>query len=234
MADVNNNEEEKKEEQNPNQDANTEGNTDGGNGKEQNDHEERGEKTFTQSQVSRMMAKEKHQGANSVYNELGIDPKDTGTMKMLKAFIASQKSDEEKVLEQKNAQAAALAQAERKALVAEAKAEAMTAGVQTQFVDDVITLALAKIDNSSEDVELKTILGELKTKYPAWFGQFTDQGDGKDKKDKKKDVGQKGTGSSVKTSNASNKKDGDENLGARLAANRRKSAKTNKSFWSKN
>ncbi len=46
-------------------------------------------KTFTQEQVTRMMTREKNQGRNAVYRELGIDPKDTKTVNMFKAFIES-------------------------------------------------------------------------------------------------------------------------------------------------
>lgn len=184
-------------------------------------------KTFTQSEVNTMMAREKHQGANSVYNSLGIDPKDTKTLDMVKAFVASQKTDEQKAQERQQQQAGALQAAERKALLAEAKAEAMVSGVQAQYVDDVVTLAMAKMD-SEDGAELKTVLGELKTKYPVWF----DKQDSEDDKTKKKDVGKKGTGSSVKTSSKDNNGES-KNLGARLAAQRRGQNGKRKSLWSK-
>lgn len=203
-------------------------------------------KTFTQEQVTRMMAKEKHQGANSVYNELGIDPKDTKALDAVKAFIASQKTDEQKAAERSSAQAAELAAAQHKAAIAEAKAEAMLIGVQAQFVDDAVTLALARVE-SEEGAELKTVLGELKVKYPVWFGQAAGQSDedeqdgkGKDKKKDtesgkdatKKTVGQKGTGSSVKTSKEDKGGEGEKNLGARLAAKRKTAGTAKKSYWS--
>lgn len=235
-----NNEEKKEEEKTGTQ---TEVN---GGGNEENSPAEDNTKTFTQEQVSRMMAKEKHQGANSVYNDLGIDPKDTKMLNMLKAFVSSQKTDEQKATEQANQQASALAAAQHKALVSEAKAEAMMSGVQSQFVDDVVTLALSRISND-EGTDLKTALGELKTKYPVWFGQSSDDGDkesdekakGKGgKKDKddagKKKVGEKGTGSSVKTSSNDNN-DKNINMGERLAARRRQQANNGgrKSLWSR-
>ena len=185
-------------------------------------------KTFTQAEVTAMMAREKHQGANSVYNALGIDPKDTKTIDMFKAFVASQKTDEQRTQEQQTQQANALLAAERKATIAEAKAEAMMAGVQKQFVDDVITLAMAKMD-SSDGADLNTILGELKTKYPVWFGQTADEDD-KQTETKKKTVGQRGTGSTVKTT-PKDKNNNEQNLGTRLAAQRRKSS-GKKSLWS--
>ena len=59
------------------------------------------EKTFTQKQVSSMMAKEKKQGAKSVYNDLGINPDDKEAIESIKKYIASQKSDEQKSIEAK-------------------------------------------------------------------------------------------------------------------------------------
>lgn len=182
----------------------------------------KGEKQFTQSQVNRMMTREKNQGRNSVYKELGIDPKDKKMVSMFKAFVESQKSDEQKQLEKQNEEQTKINEAEQRALVAEAKAEAMTLGVKAQFVDDVVTLALAK---KTEDEDLKTLIGEFKTKYPVWFGKSDED----DEKGKSKKTGQKGTGSSVK----STKKDqgGEEKgLGARLAAQRKGGSKK-KSYW---
>lgn len=213
---------------------------------DQTDEEETGEtgsedkagKTFTQEQVNKMMAREKHQGANSVYKELGIDPKDTKAIGLVKALIASQKTDEQKAAEQSKA----LVEAQNKAALSEAKAEAMMMGVQPQFVEDAVTLAMAKMKNE-EGSDIKTVLGELKTKYPVWFGKAAGQDDddkkdsksgAKDKgktKEEKKTVGQRGTGSTVKTNTSKEEKE-EKSLGARLAAKRR-SQNQHKSLWSR-
>lgn len=184
-------------------------------------------KTFTQDQVNRMMTKEKNQGRNAAYKELGIDPKDTKMVKMFKAFVDSQKTDDQKAAEQESENQTKINEAEQRALVAEAKAEAMMLGVKSQYVDDVVTLALAKM---TDDSDLKTIIGEFKTKYPVWFGE-SEKDDKKDDKGKGK-TGQKGTGSSVK--NTDKEKNGDEpkGLGARLAAQRKTSNKKS-SYWGK-
>lgn len=202
--------------------------------------EDKAGKTFTQEQVNKMMAREKHQGANSVYKELGIDPKDTKAISLVKALIASQKTDEQKAAEQSKA----LVEAQNKAALSEAKAEAMMMGVQPQFVDDAVTLAMAKMKNE-DGSDIKTVLGELKTKYPVWFGKAAGQDDddsddkkggksgAKDKgkaKEEKKTVGQRGTGSTVKT-NASKEEKEEKSLGARLAAKRRIQSQ-HKSLWS--
>ena len=181
------------------------------------------EKTFTQKQVSSMMAKEKRQGRDAAFKEMGIDPNDSKMIKMFKAFIQSQKTDEQKANEEAAAQAAKIADAEQRAMVAEAKAEAMQLGVLHQYVDDAVTLALSKM---SDDTDLKSIIGELKTKYPVWFDASNAGADGKNA------TGQRGTGASV---NNSSDKGGKENkgMGARLAAQRKTANGANKkSFWS--
>lgn len=185
-----------------------------------------GEKTFTQDDVNRMMTREKKQGANSVYNELGIKPGDKKSIEAVKKFLESQKTDAQKEAESIAANNAALEEANHKLALAEAKAEAMQLGVQAQFVDDAVTLALGKVANE-EGTDIKTALGELKTKYPVWF----ENGSGDDGKDSKAKTGQKGTGSSVK-SGSKDKGDESKNLGARLAANRKSNA-GKKSYWSK-
>lgn len=181
------------------------------------------EKTFTQKQVSSMMAKEKRQGRDAAFKEMGIDPNDSKMVNMFKAFIQSQKTDEQKANEEAAAQAAKIAEAEQRAIVAEAKAEAMQLGVLPQYADDAVTLALSKM---SDDTDLKSIIGELKTKYPVWFDASNAGADGKNA------TGQKGTGASV---NNSSDKGGKENkgMGARLAAQRKTANGANKkSFWS--
>lgn len=185
-------------------------------------------KTFTQDQVTRMMTREKNQGRNAAYKELGIDPKDTKMVSMFKAFIESQKTDEQKAAEKESENQAKMNEAEQRAQVAEAKAEAMMLGVKTQYVDDVVTLALAKM---TEDSDLKTIIGEFKTKYPIWFGESSEEDDNGNDKGKGK-TGQKGTGSSVKTSKEDKGKE-EKGLGARLAAQRKSSGKKS-SYWGNN
>lgn len=185
------------------------------------------EKTFSQAQVNKMMTREKNQGRNSAYKELGIDPKDSKAIAMVKALIESQKTDEQKAAEKDAEAQNKTREAEQRAQIAEAKAEAMMLGVKSQYVDDVVTLALAKM---TEDSDLKTIIGEFKTKYPVWFGESDDKDDkdNKDKGAKDKKTGQKGTGSTVKSSDKEKDKES-KGLGARLAAQRKTGKKS--SYW---
>lgn len=183
-------------------------------------------KTFTQDQVTRMMTREKNQGRNAAYKELGIDPKDSKTVAMFKAFVESQKTDEQKASEKEAENQSKMNEAEKRAQVAEAKAEAMMLGVKSQYVEDVVTLALAK---TTDDSDLKTIIGEFKTKYPVWFGESSEEDDKNNKSGK---TGQKGTGSSVKNSDKEKKGEDNKGLGARLAAQRKTGKKS--SYWGGN
>lgn len=183
-------------------------------------------KTFSQEQVTRMMAREKSQGRNAAFKEMGIDPKDSKMVSMFKAFVDSQKTEEEKAAEKETENRTKMNEAEQRAQFAEAKAEAMMLGVKAQYVDDLVTLALAKM---TEDSDLKTIIGEFKTKYPVWFGESEDDDD-----DGKNKTGHKGTGSSV--NNSSKKKESgkeNEGLGARLAAQRKAGSSKKSSYWGK-
>lgn len=185
------------------------------------------EKTFTQKQVNQMMAREKKQGRSSVFQELGINPEDAKTLAMIKALVESTKTDEQKAQEQQAQANAKVAEAEQKAMLAEAKAEAMQFGAQPQYVDDVVTLAVSKM---SDNTDLKTILGELKTKYPVWFTE-SENNDGDDKNKGQQATGQKGTGSSIKGSDKNKGAGTTAGLGKRLAAQRRAGSDKKKSFW---
>ena len=214
------------EDQNDNKDDSGKSGKDDKSGKDEGgDDKGKSGKTFTQEQVSRMMTREKNQGRSAALKELGIDPKDSKMVAMVKALIESQKTDEQKAAEKDAENQTKMNEAEQRAQIAEAKAEAMMLGVKTQYVDDVVTLSLAKM---TEDSDLKTIIGEFKTKYPVWFGESDD-----DKDKNKGKTGQKGTGSSVKTSKEDKGKGEEKGLGARLAAQRRGTGKKS-SYWGNN
>lgn len=179
------------------------------------------EKTFTQAEVSRMMTKEKQQGRASAYKELGIDPSDTNTVSMFKAFIEAQKTTEQKANEQKAENDAKLAQAEEKVRIAEAKATALKLGVKSECVDDVVALAITKV---TDDTDVDAIINDFKSKYSFWFTDSSDD-------DTENPVGKKGTGSSISGKKSSSKgSDSVKGIGKRLAA-ARKTNSTKKSYW---
>lgn len=179
------------------------------------------EKTFSQSEVSSMMAKEKKQGKKSAYNELGINPNDKKTISMIKAFIKSQSAGDEDSDDSKNNNDSEL---ERRTEIAETKAEAMIAGIKKEFIDDAVVLIMAKKSNSDDsEIDLKTLINELKTKYPVWF----DSDDSKDDS-----IGSKGTGRSL-GSRSDNNSGKAKSLGERLAAQRKGQSKQS-SYWKAN
>lgn len=195
-------------------------NGDNGNQNGSSGAESASEKTFTQAEVSRMMTKEKQQGRAAAYKELGIDPSDTNTVSMFKAFIEAQKTSEQKANEQKAESDAKLAQAVEKARIAEAKATALKLGVKSEYVDDVVALAITKV---TDDNDVDAVINDFKSKYTFWF---TDSSD-----DEENSVGKKGTGSSVGGKKSSSKgSDSVKGIGKRLAA-ARKTNNTKNSYW---
>jgi len=190
----------------------------GNTSKQESQQQPQVKKEYTQEQLTQMMTKEKKQGRASALKELGIDPKDEAAIERIKQLIASAKPKEEQEAEKKVQMASQSAEAERRILMAEAKVEAMRLGVQPQFVDDTITLVIANIQDGDD---LKTLIGELKIKYPNWFEAQTD--------DKKNETGKKGTGTSMSggVSGASGENKG---LGERLAI-QRKENQTKSSYW---
>ena len=200
------------------------------------------EKMFSQAQVNHMMANEKKQGRAAAFNEMGINPNDPNAANMInmfKAFVSSMKTDEQKAQEQTAAQQIALAESQSKLQRAELKAEALQLGANPEFVDDIVTIAISKMDDKTD---AKTVIGELKTKYSVWFTpDASEDNDDKGKGQKQQNnnqqnnngvTGQNGTGTSV--GNGSKKAGTDKGtsgLGARLAAQRNQ-ATQKKSFWS--
>ena len=198
-------------------------NGDNGNQNGSSGAESASEKTFTQAEVNRMMTKEKQQGRSAAYKELGINPSDTNMVSMFKAFIEAQKTSEQKANEQKAENDAKLAQAIEKARVAEAKATALKLGVKSEYVDDVVALAITKV---TDDNDVDAIINDFKSKYTFWFADSSDD-------DGENSVGKKGTGSSVSGKKSSSKgNDSVKGIGKRLAA-ARKSNNTKGSYWDK-
>ena len=194
-------------------------------------------KTFTQEDVNRMMAREKNQGRAAAFSELGLDPNDANMMNMFKAFVSAMQSGSGQDNQQSAQQQIKIAEAESRAKKAEAKAEAMQLGVNPQYVDDAVTIIMSKLDDNND---VKTLVGELKTKYPAWFNvEQQNQNDDKDKGGKQQNnnqqqnqqTGQNGTGSSVGNATNNNNK-GVSGIGTRLAAQRKQGNSQKSSFWS--
>lgn len=153
------------------------------------------------------------QARTEVFKLLGIDEKDTQTIRAIKAFMDTQKNDNN------SGNNTANNEAEKRAIEAETKVDLMKNGVQPQYVDDAVIIVMAKLQGK-KDTDTKSVVSELKNKYPNWFDV---------KKDDENNAGKKGTGNVYNP--AKNKEKGSGSLGQRLAA-QRKGNKPAKSFWS--
>lgn len=196
-----------------------------------------GANTFTQEQVNRMMANEKNQGRSAAYREMGIDPNDTNTLNMFKAFLSAMQTPEQQAQNQSAQQQIKIAEAESRAKKAEAKAEAMQLGMNPQYVDDAVVIIMSKLNDKTD---VKTVVNELKAKYPVWFEQGNMGTEEKDNSSgstgssqQNKNTGQNGTGSSVgNASKKGGKSNGYTGIGARLAQQKVKNNSNQKSsFW---
>ena len=194
-------------------DENPEGN-DGGEdgGNEDTDHDvddKHGEKTFTQTEVSNMMTKEKNEGKRSVLKALGFKSEDEAKKALEKynKYLEDQKTEADKQKEALDKANDEKAEALKRAQAAENKVACYNSGIVTEYIDDVLAIASTKV---SEEKDLVAVLKEMKEdkKYESFFV--------------KESSGSKhGTGSNAGHSG----KEGKENdLGKRLAEQRNKSA----------
>lgn len=166
-------------------------------------------KTFTQDEVNVLAAKEKKQGRAAVLRELGIDPEDKNAIKRYSQLIKQNQTKEEQLTNDLNAANTAKDEAEARASAAEMKLAAIQKGVNPKFVDDVIILAQSKV---TDDKPIDKVLDEMKTSYPAFFGE-----DG-------------GSGSSTgNPTNPARKPNGKTSIAERLSKN--KSQQTKSAFF---
>ena len=129
-------------------------------------------KSYTQEQINSMMANEKRTARQAILKELGFEVSDdkgfTTTMAEIKKSLDAGKTQQQLDQEAKKTAEAKQHEAEAKAATLELKVAALAAGVQADALDDVITLAQAKV---SETMPIDKVLADLKTKYPALFGE---------------------------------------------------------------
>ena len=172
--------------------------------------------SFTQEQVNSIAAKEKRQGRNAAFNDLGINPEDEESMRLVRAFVESlsKGGDQAAAVEQR------MEEANQRAEAAEAKLELISAGVDPKYVDDAIALAQSHV---SGDVTLQDAVKDLKVRYPVMFGDHGGQS--------KSSTAKKGTGASLKGVSGTNGGDESGSLGKRLAASRKSRSGKKSSFW---
>lgn len=154
---------------NDNKNAGNESGNDGQNKNDQTDNS--GEKTFTQSQVSAMMAKEKNEGRKAMLKSLGFDSEKDAkdAFALLSALKDSQKSAEEKAQDIKDKAAKDLSEANARASAAESKLACLENGVNKESLDDVLAIAMLKV---TDDKKLDSVIKEMAKdkKYSSFFG----------------------------------------------------------------
>lgn len=141
---------------------------DGGKEQQQENKEQQQDngKTFTQEEVNKLTANEKRQGRNSVLKELGLDPNDKGAIKRVKELLESSLTQAEKdakaVKDEKEARQAA----ELRAANAECKLAVLSAGCKSEYVEEVMSLVSAKVD---ENTTFEAAISAVKKKCAMFF-----------------------------------------------------------------
>ena len=149
---------------------------DGGSEDDDDDGEGTGgsDKTFTQEDVNKLLAREKRKGKASVLKELGLNPEDKDAIANLKKILGEHQTDgEKKDKALKDAQDTASKETTR-ANKAEQKLKVLMAGCKKDFVDEVTAMALAKVD---EDTDFDEALEAVKKKMAACFGEEEEDND---------------------------------------------------------
>ena len=133
--------------------------------------ENHGSKTFTQEQVTGMMAKEKNEGKRSILKSLGFKSEEDAkeAIKKYNEYLETQKTEAEKqqeaLVKANNEKLDAL----NRAKVAENKVACFNAGINTDCIDDVLAIASTKV---TDEKDLDAVLKEMKEdkKYESFFG----------------------------------------------------------------
>ena len=187
------------------------------------------EKTFTQKQVNKMMAKEKRQGRRAALKDYGLDGYSKEDIEDAKKYLEGKKSDAQKAIEEKAQEEKQANELKERTIKAEVKAEALGLNCKDKYLDDVIVLAMAKVKEDGEDADVEEILAEIKKKHKVFFKAEGDDDldEGNDGKGKKKSKSG-GTGGAPREGTKGGSEKG---LGARLAARRKNDKKLESKFF---
>lgn len=130
-------------------------------------------KTFTQEEVNGLVAKEVKKAQEKIFKSLGFEDVKSAKdgLKQLKEWQDSQKTEAEK-----KAEAIADKEKQLEAVILEnkqltAKYAALTLGVRSDAVDDVIALSQSKV---TDDVTINDAIAEVLEKYPQ-FGNVPEE-----------------------------------------------------------
>ena len=150
---------------------------------EDGDQHEAGEKTFTQSQVTAMLTKEKKEGRRSMLRSLGFqsEAEAKSTLSLLQQLVNGKESgDGTEAQKPTGGDDSEVQKALQRAEAAEAKLACVTAGVNNESIDDALAIAKLKVTDKKD---LKTVLVEMskEAKYASFFGDDqSDKGTGSD------------------------------------------------------
>ena len=131
--------------------------------------QEQSVKTFTQDEVTGLVAKESRKAQEKIFKDLGFENFKSAKegLQQLKEWKDSQKSEAEKQSEALATKEKELEAALSNQRLLEAKLSALTLGVNAESVDDVITLSNRLV---SDDVSIEDAIGQVLQKYPQ-FGR---------------------------------------------------------------
>lgn len=191
-----------------------EGDADSGTGTDDTSGGKSDTKTFTQDDLNSVGKAEKEKGKRSALKALGFEDEKTAKAEIeaYKAWKESQKTEQEKLEEAKKALESKATVAEQRAAYLENKLTVLSMGVSKDSVDDVLTIANAKV---TDEKNLDAVLKEMK-EQPKYKG-FFEEG-----------ASSSGTGTDVSHGRDTNKSNG---IGARLASSKNKSGTTTKSAY---
>ena len=169
-----------------------------------------GSKTFTQSQVSSMMAKEKKEGKRSILKALGFESEEDAkkAIEGYNKYLEDQKTEADKQKEAIDKANSERTEALKRAKAAENKVACYDSGINSEYIDDVLAIASTKV---SDEKDLVEVLKEMKEdkKYENFFVKDSSSGS------------KHGTGSNAGHSGSDNDETND--LGKRLAEQRKNS-----------
>ncbi|MBF0778176.1 hypothetical protein [Streptococcus cuniculi] len=133
-------------------------------------------KTFTQEEVTGLVAKESKKAQEKIFKSLGFEDIKSAKdgLAKLKEWQDSQKSESEKQAEALAVKEQELESALSEKKTLEAKLSALTLGVNTEAVDDVIILAERLV---SDDMSIDDAIGQVLKKYPQFSKQEAVEGE---------------------------------------------------------
>lgn len=145
-------------------------------GQEPQNPSQEGEKLFTQEDVKRIASKEKKQGLENFLKELGFEDFENAKdgVQKYREWQESQKTEAQKQaerLQEYETQSQKLA-SENESL--KAQMAAITAGVQADAVQDVVTLAKPLV---SDEVDMNAAIVKVLEKYPHFKGEASEEDD---------------------------------------------------------